>query len=212
MSFLIATPAYGSQVSLPYFNSCLELREELVREGVAHNWLMTGNESLITRARNTMTATFMNTPYESLLFIDADIEFTPEDVAKLWNMDADVAVAAYPMKRLDAPLSAWRDNELVEITNETEPFPVQYAGTGFMMIKRRVIKQMQAAYPELKHEEGHVGQCWALFDTMVWNDTFLSEDYAFCQRWRDIGGEIICDPTIKLKHWGNFVYVSKHGT
>lgn len=209
MSILIATPGYGGQVHLPYFHSCLTLKEEFLKAGVEHDWLTNAHESLITRARNTMTATFMKTGYEALFFVDADIEFSPEDVAKLWNHiceGADVAVGAYPMKRLDKPLSAWRDGNLVSIEGDTDPFTVDFAGTGFMMIRRELIEAMIAQYPELEHEEGHVGRCWALFDTMVWNGIFLSEDYAFCHRVRKMGKTILCDPTIKLIHHGQYAY------
>lgn len=205
MSLLICTPMYGGNCTEPYFLSCLSLQAELINAGMDHNWLTTANESLIPRARNTSVTQFLNTDYECLLFIDADLQFTPEDVSRLWNLDADVAVAAYPMKRPDTPLSAWRNGKLVDITDEIEPFEVDFAGTGFMLIKRHVFDAMIKCYPSLTHEES-VGRTWALFDTMIWNDTYLSEDYAFCKRWRDIGGKVICDPTIKLIHWGSYGY------
>ena len=38
----------------------------------------------------------------------------------------------------------------------------------------------------------------ALFDTMIEPETkrYLSEDYTFCRRWQQMGGEIWMDPTI----------------
>ena len=104
MSIMFATPAYGGMVTLPYFNSCLQLHEELTRAGLDHTWLTTANESLIVRARNTMVSTFLESDYDSLMFLDADMGFDPEEVAKLWNLNVPVAVGAYPMKRKDAPL------------------------------------------------------------------------------------------------------------
>ncbi|MFZ8899815.1 MAG: glycosyltransferase [Alphaproteobacteria bacterium] len=209
MSILVATPAYGGNITLPHFHSCLALKEEFQAANIEHAWLTTANESLITRARNTMMSTFYkDTEFEYLLFLDADIEFRPDDVHKLWMLasDCDVAVGAYPMKRLDAPLSAWREGKLVTIEGETEPFEVDFAGTGFMLIKRKLIHDMIQVFKALEHEEGHIGRCWALFDTMIWNDTYLSEDYAFCHRARSIGAKIMCDPTINLIHHGQFAY------
>ena len=189
----------------------MELKQGLTEMGVKNNWLTNGNESLITRGRNTMVSTFLKGDYERLMFIDADIEFDPDDVGKLWNLDKDVAVGAYPMKRKDSPLSAWRDGKLVSIEGETEPFKVDYAGTGFMMIKRGVFEKMRQKLPHLWHNEG-IGDCWAFFDCELHGHeearVYLSEDYNFCQRWRDMDGEIWCDPTIKLKHWGVFAYGS----
>jgi hypothetical protein len=74
---------------------------------------------------------------------DADIESVPDDVAKLWNMNTDIAVAAYSMKRDDMPLSAWKDGKLVKLEDcPKEPFPVDYAGTGFMLISRKAIERV----------------------------------------------------------------------
>ena len=189
-------------MTLGYFRSCLELKESLDSVGVKHSWLTTDKESLITRARNMQSATFLESDFERMMFIDADIEFNAEDVAKLWNMDCDVAVGAYSMKRPDAVLSAWKDGKLVEITDQTEPFEVDFAGTGFMMIKREVFEKMKPEVPKFENQK----TAWAFFQTPVEDETFLSEDYFFCKKFREMGGKIMCDPTIKLGHWGTYRY------
>ena len=75
---------------------------------------------------------------------------------------------------------------------------VAEAPTGFMAIKRHVFKQLMEKYPELNytpdgppnHPQAHLH--WRFFDCMTDPDSgrYLSEDYAFCRRWRDIGGKI----------------------
>lgn len=197
---------YGGMCTSGYFQSALNAKEILTECRFKHDFLITTNESLIQRARNTSVATFLKTDYERLLFIDADIEFDVDDIQKLWNLDVDVAVAAYSMKRPDCPLSAWENGKLVEIEDRTEPFEVDYAGTGFMMIKRKVFKDLQKAHPELDHEEGTVGKCHAWFDCPIWDGIQMSEDYNFCRKWRNLGGKVILDPTIRLGHWGSYRY------
>lgn len=89
------------------------------------------------------------------------------------------------------------------------------AGTGFMMIKRAAIDKLIAAYPELKYNNDlNTGQdlqeyFYALFDTMLdpKDKRYLSEDYTFCRRWQDIGGDIWLDPTISLNHYGTFNFM-----
>lgn len=203
---------YGHQCYMAYFTSCLALQESCMKSGMDVNWLTTGNESLIQRARNTSAMTFLTTPYQKLMFIDADIEFSPEDVAKLWNLNTDIAVAAYSMKRKDRPLSAWKDGELLQITSETpELLDVDYAGTGFMMIDRGVFEKMKIEHPEYEHIEGQdLTPCWSFFDCRVEEDKgkriYLSEDYFFCKRAREMGYSIKMDTTIRLKHWGTYAY------
>ena len=190
--------------------SYIELERNLFAHKVPHEYLFTGNESLITRARNTSVAKFLKSEYQAIMFIDADIEFRAEDVAKLWNMGKEFCVGAYPMKKDgDPPVSAWVGGNLVELSKLDGPTKVDYAGSGFMLIRRQVFEEMMAAYPDIHHSEGFRAgikesliDCWAFFNTEVVDGVFLSEDYLFCERWRKLGGEIWLDPSINLKHWG----------
>jgi hypothetical protein len=84
------------------------------------------------------------------------------------------------------------------------------APTGFMCIKRDVLLRMMKHYPELhytpdgppNHPQAHLH--WRFFDCMVDPDSgrYLSEDYAFCRRWRDMGGKVWIDLRCKLAHLG----------
>ena len=75
----------------------------------------------------------------------------------------------------------------------------RYARTGFLLIRRAMIEH----YPELRYRHEHgagdplSGSPWrsALFDCMIDKATgfYLSEDFSFCRRWTDMGGEIWVD-------------------
>jgi hypothetical protein len=204
VSILFCTPCYGGNVVAQHMGSCLALKEDLHKAGLSHDWLLGWNESLVTRARNEMTASFLKTGFSHMMWLDADIEFYPEHVAKLWNLDADIAVAFYSMKRSDMPLSAWKSGKLVKLEEcPSEPFDVDYAGTGFMLINRRVIETLAS---QSESYEGPNGRVPAIYMTPVHNDSFESEDYHFCRRAREAGFKIIGDPSIKLGHWGQFRY------
>jgi hypothetical protein len=73
---------------------------------------------------------------------------------------------------------------------------------------------MMKKYPELNYvpdgppnnPQRHL--YWRFFDCMTDPDSgrYLSEDYAFCRRWRDIGGKVFVDPQCKLAHLGQHLY------
>jgi hypothetical protein len=96
----------------------------------------------------------------------------------------------------------------------TEPLEVLEIGTGFMMIKREVFPKFEKAYPELRYKPDHVGQAnfdgsryiHAYFDTVIdkQSERYLSEDYMFCQWWRNIGGQIWLCPWMKTSHIGTY--------
>ncbi len=91
---------------------------------------------------------------------------------------------------------------------------VAEAPTGFMAIKRGVFIEMMKRYPELNyvpdgppnHPQAHLH--WRFFDCMTDPDSgrYLSEDYAFCRRWRDMDGKIWVDTQCKLGHLGQYMY------
>lgn len=227
-SILFCTPCYGGMAFAPHMKSCLELCRELTEQGIAFDWLLRWNESLVHRARMGMTAQFLQTDHTHMMWLDADIEFTPEDVAKVWNMDADIGVGVYRMKTPESKYAAWVDGKLVEDLGQfTGPVAVDYAGTGFMMIKREAAQKLishldavEAKYrailedlPErdrgfmerfipFSNYENEMKNIPALYMTPISGGTLLSEDYFFCELVRESGLRVMMDPTVKLTHWG----------
>lgn len=177
----------------------------MLHAGIDFDFLFTGNESLITRARNTSASRFLDTRFEYLMFIDADIQFASEDVKDLWNLGEEVCCGAYAMKRKDRAVSAWKDGKLVDLGDFDGPTEVDYAGTGFLMIHRSVFERMKPMVTTFVEGTPPL-PCWGFFDLMQKDDIQLSEDYSFCERWRSLGGKIMLEPSIKLIHWGQYGY------
>jgi len=142
MSLLIAVPIHGGGIT-EFWESLNQAQMDMYAGGFPHDLLTMKNESLIPRARDNCVTTFLETDFQRLLFIDADIEFSGEDIVKLWNLDADVAVGAYPMKTMGCPIAGWVNGELIDIHKMSGPTEVDFAGTGFMMIKRQVFERFQ---------------------------------------------------------------------
>jgi len=213
-----------------YAGSLLKLQMACFQRGVPLAVRMMGSDALITRARQNIVADFLaNEIATHLLFVDADIGFEPEQVFRLMEFNVDVAAAVYPIKRIDwnkiqacadakrLPLEASSLSYMIEFAEQRVQVvngfaKVQYAGTGFLMIKRKVLLDMIEHYPELKyghdhkHEDRLAGSQWrsALFNCMIDKESgvYLSEDFSFCKRWTDMGGEIWADLRSRLTHVG----------
>jgi hypothetical protein len=178
----IATPCYGGQIGEPYFRSMMRLAILCNKYNIQYTVSTLANESLVTRGRNTLNSFFMeNSSATHLFFIDADIEFNPEDILRMVAYDKPVVVGAYPKKALNwtSIISAARadDSETEEtIEGHSSNYVVNFdflkdkdgnntpqvqiednlvklkdAGTGFMCIKKEVIQQMFDAHPEMKY-------------------------------------------------------------
>jgi hypothetical protein len=107
------------------------------------------------------------------------------------------------------------DRETKTVSVENGLIKLHDAGTGFMMIKREALLKLLKAYPEIKYNNDVninnnelSDKFYALFDTMIdpIDRRYLSEDYTFCRRWQEIGGDIWLDPSISLNHYGHFCF------
>ena len=181
ISIYIATPAYGEQVSVYYARSLARVFAIASAHQIPVTYSAIGNESLITRARNEMVGSFLESESTHLLFIDADISFDPMDVFTLALHKRDLVAAAYPTKGLafdrglnisdEAELKKAVINYVINFTPEQTKkskknkgvidvklydglLEVYDAGTGFMMISRDVFKKMIEAYGDDIEYEG----------------------------------------------------------
>jgi hypothetical protein len=239
-ALMVCTPCYGRMVAAAYMESVLRLQIACQQKGVHFRLSLVGSDALITRARAEFVAAFLSDPRGThLLFIDADIAFEPDQVFRLLQFDADVVAAAYPAKQIDWQriATAVRDHRNPEtaamhyvlapngqnLTARNGFAAVRYVGNGFLLIRRNALQRLCDAHPELKYRHVHYAggdemadnaYRYALFDTMIDRETgeYLSEDFAFCRRWTDLGGEIWLDLRSKLTHLGQHAFVGDLST
>lgn len=212
-----ATPCYGGMLTDQYFLSMFRVSQVFMKHGINFRITTLRNESLITRARNILTAMFLESDCTHLMFIDSDIEFQPEDVLRALAYDKPIMAGAYPKKALPVQYAInfkFVNPETKQIRVENGAVEVLDASTGFFLIKRETIEKMMQAYPELHYRnDSNIDPkfnkyCYALFDTILDPDDnrYLSEDYTFCRRWQKLGGEIWLDPNTKLNHVGSYTF------
>lgn len=222
----ISTPCYGGLCIRQFAESMFRLQKKCADLNIPVYVDFTENESLVQRARNIAVARFLKSPCTSFMFIDADIHFEADSVIRLFKSPHDITVGAYPKKTV-----MWDQVLHGESNKKPETLAASLAlnfgigkthatitngfvevldgATGFMMIKRHVVEKMYEKYPELNcindHQFRDLDEYCAIFDCMIDPETkrYLSEDYAFCRRWQQMGGLIHLDVTAVLGHVGN---------
>ena len=214
-AIFLATPCYAGLAHTLFMRSLLALRPACAERRVGLSVELGGGEALIGRARAAMLAKFLSSQATHLLFVDADIGFSPQAVFRLLDSGKDVIGGAYPKKA---------QTEGAPLAYEFEPLPggqpapdgqaqVASAGTGFLMVSRTAALRMVEAHSAFRarlgdmHELG-VAEAVMVFDSFTDPATgrYLSDHQAFCHRWRALGGEVWLDPAPGLSHVGALVH------
>lgn len=172
-------------------------------------------DSLVSRSRNNLAAEFLeSTDCTHMLFIDSDLIFSPDHIARLVASGKDIIGGLYPKKQKEL---AWVCNLLDDTWPDGRGLQrVKYIGTGFLMIKREVLLHMIEHLPEIAYDpddgcEGHRTR-WDLFPvgphSSQVNDRrrYLSEDWFFCDRALSMGYDVWADTRVVLKHIGQMIY------
>ena len=181
IKLFLGMPMYGGLLTEPTMHGLLELQSWTLANKIGMRIQTMGNESLITRARNTIVSMMMDqTDFVAthLLFIDADIGFTPQNIERLLCADKDVACGIYPRKHIylnkikkileenpnadEGEIEAKALGYNVNFDNpemlkgENGFFKVNEAATGMMLVKREVFRTMFKKFPERKYESDQI--------------------------------------------------------
>jgi len=175
----IATPMYGGMCAGFYTQSIIQLLTTCQANGVDADFSFMFNESLITRARNSLTHTFLKTDCSHLMFIDSDIKFRSEDVIHMIRADKDILCGIYPKKEINwhsvkaamdrgVPFDQLKSHtgsfvvNLVNYAGEVTvpvnvPVEIFNGGTGFMLIKREVFGKLGESVPSYSNDVVDLG-------------------------------------------------------
>ena len=233
LHIVIGTPMYGGMCSSEYVQSINALTTSLTKSGFESSTIFLGNESLIQRGRNTIAWHFLNNPQAThLLFVDADIKFRVEDIARMVQSDKPIITAPVCMKAInwgnitDAIKNGREDpwnftgfyniNYLKDHKPKVdEPFQIRHGGCGIMLIQRKVFEELTDKVPQYVNDMYNSTEIMnnpmyikEFFDTSIDEETgrLFSEDYHFCMIARKQGMKVYAAPWVHLAHMGSYLF------
>jgi len=171
----VATPMYGGMCHGQYTLGMIQMVGVFSRAQTPFQFAYMMNESLITRARNSLAHDFLGIKEcTHLMFIDADIGFEPTDILGMIAADKDIICGMYPKKEIN-----WLDVEkavkagvpaqdlhkhtgafVVNAVGDAEnvegrinfPIEISNGGTGFMLIQRKVFEGLIGKVPTYNND------------------------------------------------------------
>lgn len=150
-------------------------------------------------AMNLAAAAFLKSDCDRMVIIDGDIQFKPSQIDRLLSHDVPL-IHGYYCKRVPGVEFA------LDTLDGKPPTPgedglwrLKSAARGFSAWYREVFAMMESTSEEYDCAQTGV-TARAYFKTKVGGH---SEDYQFCERWRAIGQEVLVDPEVFVKHYGD---------
>jgi hypothetical protein len=207
---LIATQSPDGKVCANFLVSLVESLPFVSAAGWRADFVFETGNCHVDDARNAVVRQFMKTDCTDLLFIDSDVGFTVEGLLQLLRHDVDLVAGVYPKKQeeTDFPVRPL-PGEMRAVKGLVE---VEGAPTGFMRLRRSVFERLIEAHKDRQFIGSDGGDPYTiLFERTFEGGHRWSGDYAFCRKWRAIGGNVWVDPEIDFTHEGNFNWRGRLG-
>ena len=155
-------------------------------------------------AMNKATADFMASGCDEMIVIDTDVVFEPRHLAWLLEHDVPLVAGLYPKKQigLEFPCEILDDVTFSQNPHEEPLIPVKRVARGFMRF-RRVVFEMLSPTTETYTDAQTGEQCFDFWRKLAGGH---SEDFYFCDKWREAGGAVYVDQRICAQHEGTALY------
>ena len=203
----LATPIHSAPA--PHFAFCLfRSAQALADAGIATDLCFYWGDPHVDDARNVLVAKFLTTPCTDLLFIDADMQWSPEGLVRLLEFDRDVIGGTYPYKGDSEPSNELNFGVTLlpgDLQAEADgALRVKTMPTGFLRIRRQVLETLAEVAPKFgsKGPDPALRAIPLIFERTLTPKQRIGGDYTFCLKAIEAGFEIHMDPEQAFGHVG----------
>ena len=203
---VIGLPSYAGTVHIGTMRSLMCDVLALQAKGVVVSLDDECANTVIANARARIVHRFLTeTDGTDLVFVDNDVLWQAHGLQRLLSYPVDVVGGAYPKRKdpIEFPVH-YVDGEAGPVADhKLRLLKMGAVSGGFTRWTRHALQRLTDHYREdLSYDEDGL-QIVGLFESYkLANGQKLSEDYAICRRWTDIGGAVYLDPEIRMGHMG----------
>jgi len=173
----------------------------LDEKGIEHHMVIEVQNPYISHARATMLRKALSKDPNTIVFLDHDISWKPQDLVDLIETEGDVVAGTYRFKKdkeqYMGTLFPADDNK--PVVREDGCVKAEWIPAGFLKITESALSKFMDGYPELvygpKYRPGV-----DLFNHGAYKGMWYGEDYAFSRNWNSLGEEIWIVPDLDIAH------------
>ena len=197
MKLMIAVPT-TDYVHVDFMESLAGLIQKLDKDGTEYELKITGG-TLVYIARGRLAQYAVNEGFTHVLWLDSDMTFGPDIAEDLLFCGKDMVCGAFVSRRPPYGPCVYTDisdpANMKKVENfGTEPFRVDGCGFATVLTSVSLLDAVQSNF----------GTCFRPTEQ-------YGEDLAFCDRVKQLGMEIWCEPTVRPGHIAHVpVYAGEH--
>lgn len=200
MKIAFATPSLSGPTA-PYLKALEESARLVDEAGIENVWVQELGNPYISAARSIMTRKALDAGADTMIYLDYDLSWDPQDLLTLIQTDGDVVAGTYRFKQdQEEYMGALSDShDHRPIVREDGAIKAHRVPAGFLKVTAKALDRFTWAYPSLLYGCGYAPSI-DLFNHGAHKGTWYGEDYAFSRNWIDIGGEIWLVPDLNINH------------
>lgn len=211
VKILISCPSGDGTFGRLFVRSLMNTEKALTQLGAEARFMDFSFCSDIALARNKMFGIFLRSANTHMLSVDSDMGWDPGAVVRLLMAKKDFCAAAGPRKVFPASYAVNVSDDFgnampIHQDPASGLLEVTHVGGAFVLVTKSWAERMSQHYADLKFKHADARTEYGIFNPMIIGGQYRGEDFAVCQRWRDMGGKVYVDPDIDLSHTGAFTW------
>ena len=200
---VVFTTLYLGSKPHPKFISSLEkCLPHIEAIGWKHEIAIEENCPYISAARSKLIRKALDTNPTVVVFLDYDVSWTPKAMVRLLEAEGDVVAGTYRYKDVKE-----RYMGAIETGKNGNPLRRDSDGAllaycvpaGFLKVSVAAINAFAKFHPQLLFGPP-MRPDLDMFNHGVIDGVWYGEDYAFCKRWKEAGGQIWLLPDLDVDH------------
>jgi glycosyltransferase involved in cell wall biosynthesis len=149
---LIGTPSYDGRIDVWFANSLVATVKEAEKKGIHVHAIYTSYDSLVQRARNDLVRLALDGGYDTLFFIDSDVEWEPEWFFNLLSRSEPIIGGALVKKSDEEGYTVKILNKTLKYSEDKKLLEVDGVGTGFLKVDKFALEKLWLASDPYTHD------------------------------------------------------------
>lgn len=221
----VATPVQKELVGRYYCHALTRSFVDLTKAGVAAE-LHTASGYDVATQRDVLATQFLESDATHIWMVDDDISFLADLPMKLLSFEKDFIGAVCPHRWFDTNKLTLRaaegktGDELLSLSHRfalrteraivaNELLKVDFIGAGCIVLSRACVERMAEGATKYRPQPKKAFALSLFRRDLDESGDELTEDWSFCKRWRECGGEIFAYPFAAMSHTGPYQHVAR---